>query len=398
MAHRDDNDARLMDYLYGELSAAETSAFERELAGDPERADQVAGLVRARAAFRGPGLAGVFDDEPPPAASARLLHEAAKAVTGARRTATAGDGPGWLERLATWLAPMVRHPALSAVAALVVVAGAAGALWLRGIDGELPRADSVAAPAASSPAPAEVPAASAPVGGPVAPHDDDGSDRTAAASADYEAGAVQLVGQDEARELTRRVDAKTKPARRKQDSALGSSASRARAAEKKSFASAPPPAADSAAEAVERDAPVAAAAEPASERAAARVGQAAVPTLANSEAATAPVPAGSAGADSDRAYDERWAKSRHSELNAILDGAKPSAEQCQRAARVANDILDRNPDYYRERVRGSKLLAPCRMYVEREAARRTKARAGNEATSTAADAVDQAAEPAADSE
>jgi hypothetical protein len=74
------------------------------------------------------------------------------------------------------------------------------------------------------------------------------------------------------------------------------------------------------------------------------------------------------------AKDDSWARSEQGKLNRALDAKKSKDERCRDAARIANNILDRNPDYYYAKVEGSKRLAPCNMYVSQERSRRSSDR------------------------
>ncbi|HWM88550.1 MAG TPA: hypothetical protein VNO33_21995, partial [Kofleriaceae bacterium] len=76
-------------------------------------------------------------------------------------------------------------------------------------------------------------------------------------------------------------------------------------------------------------------------------------------------------------------------------------KRCREAAAIANDILDRNPEFYTRRIGGSKQMEPCRWYVgqeqKRRAARRvqaprsTKSSGGAQQKVRAAPAKDEAA-------
>jgi len=113
------------DLLYGELDP-EREAEVRARLPECELSDKVASYERLRAALR-----SLPDEEPPPAISAQLMHAAAQHVEGARRAA---DRPGIWERLRAWVGPIGMHPGLAAAASLVLVAGVAGLLYMRGAD------------------------------------------------------------------------------------------------------------------------------------------------------------------------------------------------------------------------------------------------------------------------
>lgn len=79
-----------------------------------------------------------------------------------------------------------------------------------------------------------------------------------------------------------------------------------------------------------------------------------------------------------------WAKSRHSSL---LSAAR--TKRCGDAARIAVDILDRNPGYYHGNVEGSKEMKSCMQYVAAERRMRAKRRASSKADTS--EAAEQAA-------
>ena len=126
MIERQDIDALLVGALYGELSPDERARLDVHLASHPQDRDALAGLTRARTAVRDsliftPAQAA----EPPPAVSALLLQAAAK-------HAPAAEGSGFFARMVDWFGVIGRHPALSAAAMLLVVASAAGIVYMRG--------------------------------------------------------------------------------------------------------------------------------------------------------------------------------------------------------------------------------------------------------------------------
>lgn len=72
----------------------------------------------------------------------------------------------------------------------------------------------------------------------------------------------------------------------------------------------------------------------------------------------------------DTTADVTWAEMQHKKLLQAL-----GAGSCQAAARIANDLMERNPAYYNSRVSGSRELASCNKYVAAERSRRAKTRA-----------------------
>ncbi|HVK76947.1 MAG TPA: hypothetical protein VM734_26660 [Kofleriaceae bacterium] len=98
-----------------------------------------------------------LDEEPPAHLDALLMAAARRHAPAPRKT--------WLQRLRAALAPVVLHPALAGAAALVVVGGAAGVMYLRG-------GHEVVQPTVSAPGEPAAPAgdvAAAPAGAPSMP-------------------------------------------------------------------------------------------------------------------------------------------------------------------------------------------------------------------------------------
>lgn len=122
-----DIDALMMDWLYGELGPQQAQSFSSHLEDCSRCHTELAAFERTRE------LVGVLPTEEPPAAvSALLIREAATRATPARATA---EGGGFFAWLAKFFQPL-QHPAMAALATLVLVAGVAGTFWMRG-DGKL---------------------------------------------------------------------------------------------------------------------------------------------------------------------------------------------------------------------------------------------------------------------
>ena len=101
----------LLDYVYEELDANERAAFEAALADNAEVQAELAAIQATRELF------GALEEQAvPPALSASLMAEAAKAVP-------APETPGLLARIHSALSLLVMHPAMSTAAVMVVVAG-----------------------------------------------------------------------------------------------------------------------------------------------------------------------------------------------------------------------------------------------------------------------------------
>jgi hypothetical protein len=152
----------MMDYLYQELDADQTSAYRAHLTTCASCGAQLAGYERTRLAVR-----ELPDLEPPAEVTARLLQEAARrpvravepvgaaATVGARGVAAAApvEGKGVWAWLSGWMQPILAHPGFATAAAVVIVGGIAGLLAMRG------KLDLSAAPQAATPVSASAPAA-----------------------------------------------------------------------------------------------------------------------------------------------------------------------------------------------------------------------------------------------
>src|SRR5215470_6290820 len=104
-----DIDELMVEYLYQELDPARAAEFEAHVETCARCGAELGSLQRTRQALR-----ALPDAEPPPALSARLLHEAS-------RRAPNPEGKGlfaWLGRL---FQPMLAHPALAATASVVLL-------------------------------------------------------------------------------------------------------------------------------------------------------------------------------------------------------------------------------------------------------------------------------------
>lgn len=158
----------LVALLYGELDDGAAVRARRHIEDDPALTEHMAALSRVRDLF------GELDDEEPPSRlSAQLLAQAAAAAPARRHSEAAERGQGLWARIVGWFEPILRHPSLAAAASLVLIAGVAGALYLRKGD-ELTRTRSdvtlsePAVPPATEGAPGAAPAAAADAPGPAA--------------------------------------------------------------------------------------------------------------------------------------------------------------------------------------------------------------------------------------
>ncbi len=392
-------DELMMDWLYQELDESSSARVAEHVEGCPRCSAEASALQRTRAVFR--DLSPV---EPPVALSAILLHEAARrapavAVAAGPRGADA-EGSFWA-RLRGWFRPIAMHPAAAAIATLVLIAGVAGALYVRHGDEmsdtqdlEAPAADtrsaatatgtdSTLAPRADAPAeatPVPEPAGAAPA---TPPADEEEADQDR---------VVDLLSEKGNQEIARRM-----AATRLDD------ASKEYSLEKKA-----PPASKGgkklAKKPVEPQGPIANAvsgADPLVEgetslrgggssaqgRAADKMEQAAQPppppaTTAGTERNASPPKQSAPGAidfadpgpgDGYRVYKDKPMSSTELRASEGKLGTAVKKRDCTTAARIANDILDRNRDYYYKRVASQ--TKPCQMYVNQETRNRSARRA-----------------------
>ena len=127
MVDRQDIDALLISALYGELTPADEARLQTHLESHPTDKTTLADLTFARNAVRDSRILTV-QLEPPQAVSALLLQEAARR-SAKPAIAKSEPGEGWFHR---FVRSFAAHPAMAAVAMLVVVVGVAGTLYMRG--------------------------------------------------------------------------------------------------------------------------------------------------------------------------------------------------------------------------------------------------------------------------
>jgi anti-sigma factor RsiW len=144
----------MMDYLYQELDADQMTAYRAHLPTCATCAAMLAGYERTRQAVR-----ALPELEPPESVTSRLLAEAARRPVAA--AATVGgvvanapvEGKSAWAWLTGWMQPIFAHPGFAAAASVIIVAGIAGILTLRG------NLDLTAAPQAAAPVTESAPAA-----------------------------------------------------------------------------------------------------------------------------------------------------------------------------------------------------------------------------------------------
>ena len=151
MAHPSDIEASaaelmLVELLYGEVSGDEAEAARAVVASDSK-------LAADGEAYRGLRelMRELPDEEPPAAISAQLLHAAATQAPAPVAAKVVADAGLWAS-IKGFFAPIIMHPAMAAAATLVLVAGVAGTLYLRG---EVEVSQPVVPSSATAPAAAE---------------------------------------------------------------------------------------------------------------------------------------------------------------------------------------------------------------------------------------------------
>ncbi|MBI4510387.1 MAG: zf-HC2 domain-containing protein [Deltaproteobacteria bacterium] len=143
-------DELMMDYIYQELDEAQAAQVRSHVDECARCGSELMGMARVRAAAR-----SLPELEPPPALSARLLHEAAKRAPRSR-----SERKGLVAWFASWLMPVARHPLAAAMASMVLVAGAAGYFaWHRGQSGTVTKDIQAVAEAPRQPSPEPAPPA-----------------------------------------------------------------------------------------------------------------------------------------------------------------------------------------------------------------------------------------------
>jgi hypothetical protein len=461
MPHDSDINALMMDFLYGELSDTDAEAFRARVLGDPKLEAELEALSQTRAAFKSMPV-----EEPPPALSAQLLHEAAKRAPARKRAHTIDERPGLFETVAALFRPVWQHPAAASVAALMLVAGVAGALYLRGVDSPAHPTASTAAEAPEGPPASR--AASRELNGLAAADkdvtleapgyfardgeggDDLGTADTIALDPAPAAGAATPadrwdsnlekstegrrraeLAQPEQERLLREskqsrnkdeeeqdfsmrfkndrgdsggkgVAAKPRPKEPMANAVSGadplivldgaeqeleSKPERQRAQDNRKTGPEPkteivggakksgsvdatrskaPPPRESPRKSMDDDM--------------APAEDAPVQRGAGSAAVTRSTTQSSGGSSAYRVYRDkradREAKELQGKLHSVLDNSKLSkTKRCSEAAKIANDILDRNPEYYSAKVEDSKRLSPCEWQVQNERKSRSKRRA-----------------------
>jgi hypothetical protein len=378
-------DEKLVDLVYDELAGAELAALERHVESCEACGAELARLSGTRQVF-----SGLADRDPPAAVRASILEQAASAshVRAAQAEAApkAAAAPGlWSRFVDRWLRPAMAHPALAAAATLVLILGVAGALRWQGGTMAVERIAQPAAPSAD-----ELAEPSAAVA--------DSIDDEAEAVSEYASPSQEAQEQPKAAEVDEdslgavaSEPPRPQPPRRASrpreaqgggagqlemrresaaDVASGAgdafegTAQRSRATAGRAARGAPAPA--------EREvaAPERRFAEPPPPQP--EPTPPAAESATRDRAAPAAPPAATDDADAEQAPSpedarEAWLREMTERL-----AAAARAERCGEAAALANDLRERAPAYYRERLEGAGVLAPCRDAIEAERQRRSR--------------------------
>ena len=405
-------DELMMDWLYQELDESSSARVAEHVQGCARCTAEASALQRTRAAFQ--ELSPV---DPPVALSAILLHEAARRAPAVAATAgpRLGDEGGFWARVRAFFRPIALHPAAAAVAMLVLVAGVAGTLYVRHGDEMTDTADlKNASPATASDstlADGKIEQQPSSVDMPVAPEAQPAT-ATPAPPADEADGDVRsnrdgytadLLGKEDQAELSRKVAKerlesagqdtskqfsieKKPPATRSKKSSKpvepkgpianavsgadplvegemdlragiggGGGATRGRADDKMQKAAQPPPAPPSTTASTSNPSP-----SPKQEAQAPGAIDFADP---------------GAGDTGYRVYKDKPMSATELRANEGKLGVAVKKKDCVTAARIANDILDRNPAYYTKKVASQ--AKPCQWYVSNESRNRSARRAAS---------------------
>lgn len=380
MSENPNTDERLVDWLYGELDDEAAARFEAELEDDPDKKAEALALRRTRET-----VAQLPDEDPPPALASILLHEAAKEV--AAPGGGQSESKGFFAGIFASFQSLASRPALAAAATLTVVVGVAGALYVGG--GLRPAADQVSAPSIAEEAPAMKSAAPDEValGGdaeraegaaagskldlpttvsmnepepePVLPADKSKlkkEAREAAVAPEEQQKKLQLAYKDKEPERRRKSAKKTRKSKNKKKPVADGFAVNANRSKGKV------PSQTNVVSSADSKAPGGLLGGVAADRG--------MWGGAKDNVAAVPQAAGRSVASRRQELDDKWAEQRLVELKRSY-----KKKDCSRTARIANDILDRNPSFYSKRVRGASAVKKCQWYVQKETKRRGVLRA-----------------------
>ena len=367
-------DAKMVDWLYDELDPAEAKSFEKHLEDNPAAQAEADALMRTREAFR-----DLDQSEPSVGLSSILMHEAAQAVV---------KQPSLWARFSGLFQPVFMHPAASAMATLVVVAGVAGALYSR--NGDMAQEPRAAAELSAYDSPNEVtlndPAtapqalnAPSPIVGDKARAELAVGGEGRADDNGYRVGLADEFAQDaiEEAEDNRRSKVDEKK------SAVAASAFKNESAGKGGFAldgeSKPKPAEDSPDAWSDNKGSSRGYASPPPSQPGSAFGESAPTSKKKARKNAKPSPKKplrrSAPTKTLETAEQPEGKALAWEVQKN-NGLKAAAKdkRCRDAGRIANDILDKKPGYYKKNVKGSKAVSDCGRFVAIETKRRAKQR------------------------
>lgn len=385
-----DIDSLMMDWLYQELDTVTSAPFDAHVDGCARCRAELDSLARTREAMQALPM-----HEPPSSITAILMHEAAKRAPAPARAAAAplGDGEGrrgFFGWLASLLDPIVAHPAATALATLVLVAGVAGSMYLRGehrvATPEV--ASHTEEPSALEPERQQAPAAATPAAEPTVRMPDSNAETAKLLEQGYAADLVP--------EMMEPAD-EPKPGKRKLERSRELSKEQARAGGSSVSANAvsgADPLIDTEAEddafelqVGDGNAPRAEPPPPPETAWRAPNGSQDIkkkapqkPSVSRPPVVTVPSDKGGASSRDERdhknekaaAAERAWAQTQ---ANKLEDAAR--LKRCNDAAQIANDILDRTPDYYYAKVTGSVSVKSCSGFVTAERKRRDRVTRSN---------------------
>ena len=349
-----DIDALMMDWLYGELDPQNAQSFSSHLEDCSRCHTELAAFERTRE------LVGELpSEEPPSAVSAILIREAATRAT-PQKEESKGGILAWLSKLVQPL----QHPALAAVATLVLVAGVAGTFYLRDGDDQFVEPELSSEPLAVADK-SESPRADLPPAAPPPPASNELADDISGLDQDSEKDEAKTASASPARTETEGRKADLLAGKRQQEARdlLKERKKRRRADQKKAKIVAakpePKPNAISGGNQL-RSAP--------------------------KKKADKSFDSGFAGENTNnrpyRAYRDRpdsWVSQQQLRITAAYN-----RNDCKTAAKIANDILDRSPDLYTKNTSKLEAVKRCKAYVSKEARKRRIARKKRSRTGTKA--------------
>lgn len=358
-------DALMVDWLYDELTPTEARSFEEHLRTHPEVQAEVSALKRTRAAFQ-----DMQQSEPAPALTSILLHEAALAVE---------KQPGFWARVAALFQPVFLHPAASAMATVIVVAGVAGALYSRNGDMMVEPMATRSESAAQVAAPATAPA-TASRGGSIAPLEiqkagaklgertDYAVDMASEQEEDSIEEASTVVALPEKREAKKSVPRSFKANKKRSTDGVVIGGIVANAVSGAgAFAQPPEPNTDA-------DAEDSSSGFGDKLELSGRKEEVAQEGKYGRRRVAKPKQSGRQSSPQGLrkkmpAKDASWEANQMASLKAAK-----GKKRCNEVSQIANDILDKKPKYYKDKVAGTKVVGDCGAYVANETRRRSKVR------------------------